>query len=364
MEFTEETSGRVRVFHLSGKIMGGPETQIICNHLKNLISEGTQCLVMNFQDVKWINSSGIGAIIACLTTLRKSGGDIRFANLKGAARNYFHIILNWKPLPSCLIVSRPRLRVLSMLEKVIVRNKRFVSRAHRISWWQALLLFILVPTMVTGQWYIETFIGPVKIISCDVTIRQPDQHTALVFHNVAFSGEAFKEPLYYGIRAGTFLKKRNWLGLEIEFIHNKAYARTAKIVHVTGAWRGVAYDQRIPMRNLLRDFSFSHGANLALVNAVLQKRWRKIRWRSRLGFGVAIPHTESTFAGEHQEQFDLTFPATQIAFGFTLEFWRHTQILAEYKFSYNNAEGVRIAHGEAETQILAHHFVAGVGYAF
>ena len=91
MEFTEETSGNVRVFHLSGKIMGGPETEVMCNHFKELISTGTQSLVMDFQDVQWINSTGIGIIISCLTTLRNRGGDVHFANVHGSTQRYLEI---------------------------------------------------------------------------------------------------------------------------------------------------------------------------------------------------------------------------------------------------------------------------------
>ena len=91
MEFTEETYDNVKIFHLGGKIMGGPETQMMCNHLKELIEAGTQSLVMDFENVQWINSTGIGSIISCLTTLRNRGGDLRFANLHGASERYFEI---------------------------------------------------------------------------------------------------------------------------------------------------------------------------------------------------------------------------------------------------------------------------------
>lgn len=91
MIFTEESFGKVKVFHLTGKIMGGPETQGMCGHLKQLIDAGMQCLVIDFRDVRWINSSGIGTIIACLTTLRKRGGDLRFANVKGTNQRYFQV---------------------------------------------------------------------------------------------------------------------------------------------------------------------------------------------------------------------------------------------------------------------------------
>jgi len=91
MEFTEEAFDAVKVYHLKGKIMGGPETEMMCNRLKELIDAGTQKLVMDFQEVQWINSTGVGAIITCLITLRKRGGDIRFANLHGASQQYFHL---------------------------------------------------------------------------------------------------------------------------------------------------------------------------------------------------------------------------------------------------------------------------------
>ncbi len=91
MEFTEETVGLVKVFHLGGKIMGDAKTKMLCDRLKELINAGTRSLVMDFRGVRWINSLGIGAIIACLNTLRQHGGDIRFANLHDATQQYFHI---------------------------------------------------------------------------------------------------------------------------------------------------------------------------------------------------------------------------------------------------------------------------------
>ncbi len=91
MEFKEETIGKVKIFHLSGKIMGGPETQEMCDHLKGVISAGINSLVMDFQNVRWINSTGIGGIISCLTTLRNRGGDVRFAKIHGATQRYFKI---------------------------------------------------------------------------------------------------------------------------------------------------------------------------------------------------------------------------------------------------------------------------------
>ena len=89
--FKEESLGLVKVFNLSGRLMGGPEIKMMCDRVKDLSSQNTRFFVMNFRNVKLINSSGIGFIIACLTSLRNNGGDLRFANTQGASWKYFHI---------------------------------------------------------------------------------------------------------------------------------------------------------------------------------------------------------------------------------------------------------------------------------
>jgi anti-anti-sigma factor len=91
MSYTEESFGSVKVFHLDGKIMGDAKTRDMCDRLHALINAGTQALVMDFHNVRWINSLGVGAMIACLNKLRQNGGDIRFANLQGIAQKYFQI---------------------------------------------------------------------------------------------------------------------------------------------------------------------------------------------------------------------------------------------------------------------------------
>ena len=91
MEFIEENFGPVKVYHLGGKIMGDAKTQEMCNRIKTLLKTGAPALVMDFQRVRWINSSGVGAMLACLNMLRQNGGDIRFANLQGMTQQYFHL---------------------------------------------------------------------------------------------------------------------------------------------------------------------------------------------------------------------------------------------------------------------------------
>lgn len=91
MKFWESDSGDTKVLHLSGKILGGVETETMCDKLKKALKSGIRQLVLDFRNVRWMNSTGIGAVIGCMTAVRSKGGDIRFANVQGATRHYFHI---------------------------------------------------------------------------------------------------------------------------------------------------------------------------------------------------------------------------------------------------------------------------------
>lgn len=68
------------VIELKGKIMGGPDADLFKAELQKLIDAGKMKVVIDLADVKFMNSSGLGILIAGLTTMRKAGGDIKLAN--------------------------------------------------------------------------------------------------------------------------------------------------------------------------------------------------------------------------------------------------------------------------------------------
>lgn len=68
------------VIELKGNIMGGPDAVSLNEKLHELIEQGKTNIVVNLSKVKFMNSSGLGMLIGALTTMRKSGGDLRIAN--------------------------------------------------------------------------------------------------------------------------------------------------------------------------------------------------------------------------------------------------------------------------------------------
>ncbi len=91
LTYTEKSSGSINIFYLNGNILGDNDTRELCGHIKELIEADQKYFVIDLKNVKWINSNGIGAMLACLTSSRNKGGDIRFANAHDATKKYFQV---------------------------------------------------------------------------------------------------------------------------------------------------------------------------------------------------------------------------------------------------------------------------------
>jgi anti-sigma B factor antagonist len=78
------TSGEVNgvaVLWLDGRIVLGEETLALREKVKGLLGEGKKKLVLNLKNVIFIDSSGLGALIAAHTSAKSSGATLRLCNL-------------------------------------------------------------------------------------------------------------------------------------------------------------------------------------------------------------------------------------------------------------------------------------------
>ncbi len=81
MKIKEKIENHIAILSLSGKMMGGPETTEIHDHIKGLINDGIKNIVIDLGDVKWMNSSGMGVLMASKTTLDNAGGRLVLARV-------------------------------------------------------------------------------------------------------------------------------------------------------------------------------------------------------------------------------------------------------------------------------------------
>jgi anti-anti-sigma factor len=59
--------------------------------LNDLIAEGTSCFVVDFDGLDYISSAGLRAVLSTAKVLKGKGGQVCFANVKGAVREVFEI---------------------------------------------------------------------------------------------------------------------------------------------------------------------------------------------------------------------------------------------------------------------------------
>ncbi len=81
MEIREEKKGDAVVLNFEGELMGGEEIKQFHDRIYRAIEEGTVQFVIDMSKVKWMNSSGLGMLMAGLTTLRSSGGDLKLVGV-------------------------------------------------------------------------------------------------------------------------------------------------------------------------------------------------------------------------------------------------------------------------------------------
>jgi len=81
MKLNHREQNGVMIIEPKGKIMGGPESTAMHDLLHDLIEQGKKSVVIDLGKVDWMNSTGLGLLISGLTTLRKSGGELKLANV-------------------------------------------------------------------------------------------------------------------------------------------------------------------------------------------------------------------------------------------------------------------------------------------
>lgn len=91
MKVKTRMEGDVAVISVSGKLMGGPESDALRNEVKNLIDDGKKKFVVNLKGVPWINSTGLGALMAVYTSIQRSEGVLRLCHVSDRIQSLFMI---------------------------------------------------------------------------------------------------------------------------------------------------------------------------------------------------------------------------------------------------------------------------------
>ena len=76
-------AGEVAVLDLSGKITIGEGDVVLRDRVHELLDAGKSKILLNLQGVTYMDSAGIGELVACYKRAREKGGSVRLLNPSG-----------------------------------------------------------------------------------------------------------------------------------------------------------------------------------------------------------------------------------------------------------------------------------------
>ena len=81
MEITERTVDAITILDLSGRLTIGEGAQLLKDKSESLVFQGRNRIIVNLAAVPYIDSGGLGQLVACYTTLAKAGGRLKLLNV-------------------------------------------------------------------------------------------------------------------------------------------------------------------------------------------------------------------------------------------------------------------------------------------
>jgi anti-sigma B factor antagonist len=73
--------GGVSVVALEGRIVFGEESNALRVKVKSLIAEGKQKIVLDMKEIEYIDSAGLGMLVAAHLSAKNQGTSLRLCNL-------------------------------------------------------------------------------------------------------------------------------------------------------------------------------------------------------------------------------------------------------------------------------------------
>lgn len=81
LKMTDRVVDGVAVVGMEGRIVLGEESTALREKVKSLLASGQKKVVLNMEHVSYIDSSGLGALVASHTSARSQGASLKLSHL-------------------------------------------------------------------------------------------------------------------------------------------------------------------------------------------------------------------------------------------------------------------------------------------
>ncbi|HEX4825720.1 MAG TPA: STAS domain-containing protein [Candidatus Polarisedimenticolaceae bacterium] len=96
MKTTVRTVGQISVVDLSGKITIGEGDVVLRDKVHELLEAGHKKILLNLEKVSYMDSAGIGELVACFKRAREKGGTVKLLRPSGKVEDLLQLTKLWE----------------------------------------------------------------------------------------------------------------------------------------------------------------------------------------------------------------------------------------------------------------------------
>ena len=87
LDVKERQAGDVTILDMTGDVRIGEGAISLRDSIRNLVDQGKKNVLLNLAGVKYMDSTGVGELIANYTTIKRQGGQLKLLNLTDRIQN-------------------------------------------------------------------------------------------------------------------------------------------------------------------------------------------------------------------------------------------------------------------------------------
>lgn len=81
----------ITLLDLTGRVVLGPEGASLRETIRQVLAEGKKKILLNMQNVSYIDSAGVGTLVASFTTARSAGGELKLLKVSPRPRETLQV---------------------------------------------------------------------------------------------------------------------------------------------------------------------------------------------------------------------------------------------------------------------------------
>lgn len=91
MKIERRKKGNVTILDIKGKILVGDGIDELRESINESIEQKETNLLLNFKDVPYLDSTGLGEVVRSYTSLQKEGGAVKIVNLTNKVKDLLSV---------------------------------------------------------------------------------------------------------------------------------------------------------------------------------------------------------------------------------------------------------------------------------